>query len=170
MHLAQRIKNKEIGVILTDTIYGIVGLALDREVVDRIYRVKKRDTNKPFIILISSIDDLKKFNISIDEKQIKILNEFWPGPTSVVLGDFAFRIPNKEDLIELIKDVGPIVATSVNKQGNSPINNIEEAKKVFGNELDFYVDSGKCKKSPSILVKLDGEDVYILRGKICLRN
>jgi L-threonylcarbamoyladenylate synthase len=169
-NLAQKLKNKEIGVILTDTIYGIIGLAQDNEISDRIYSVKKRDKDKPFIILISSIDDLRKFNIIVDETQRRLLGEFWPGPTSVVLGDLAFRIPKKEDLIELINLTGPLIATSVNRQGETPINNINDAQDCFKDELDFYIDSGECKNSPSILVKLDGEDVYILRGKICLRN
>jgi len=168
--IAKRLKNKKIGVILTDTIYGIIGLAQDKNVVDRIYKVKKRDKNKPFIVLISSIDDLRKFNVSIDEKQKRLLKEFWPGPTSVILNDLAFRIPKKKELIDLIEDVGPLVATSVNRQGEKAVNNITGARKLFGDEIDFYIDSGECKKNPSILIKLDGENVYILRGKICLKE
>lgn len=60
------LKNKGICVIPTDTIYGILGLALDEKVVEKIYKIRKRKPNKPMIILISSVEDLKKFNLNLD--------------------------------------------------------------------------------------------------------
>lgn len=176
--------NKKIGVILTDTIYGIVGLALDKEVVERIYRVKERNFKKPMIILISSIDDLSNiFGIDLSEKCLNILKEFWPGNVSIILpckkfehlhrglNSLAFRLPNKKELISLIKEVGPIVATSANKEGIKPAENIEEAKEYFGNKVDFYIDGGESYQNPSILVKLKNEnELEILRGKVCLKK
>ena len=176
--------NKKIGVILTDTIYGIVGLALNKEVVERIYKAKERDLKKPMIILISSIDDLSNiFKINLNLKRINILKEFWPGCVSVALpckefphlhrglNSLAFRLPLKKELISLIKKTGPLIATSANKEGGIPAKNIQEAKEYFGNEIDFYIDSGESQESPSLLVKLNNEDeLEVLRGKICLKK
>ena len=176
--------SKKIGVILTDTIYGIVGLALDEEVVERIYKVKERNLKKPMIILISSIDDLSNiFEIHLNEQCLNILKEFWPGNVSVILpckkfehlhrglNSLAFRLPNKKELVDLIKEIGPIVATSANREGEKPAQDIGEAKEYFGDELDFYIDGGRSCQSSSILVKLKNEDeLEILRGKICLRK
>lgn len=176
--------NKKIGIILTDTIYGIVGLALDKDVVERIYKVKKRDIKKPMIILISSIEDLSNiFGINLNQKCINILKEFWPGNVSVILpckkfehihrglNSIAFRLPNKKELIDLIKETGPLVATSANKEGKKPAQSIIEAKKCFHDEIDFYIDGGEPSKNPSILIKLKNEDeLEILRGKICLKK
>jgi len=166
------ILNKKIGVLLTDTIYGIVGQALDKDVVERIYKVKKRNPKKPLIVLISSFDDLSNiFDIKLTNNQIKILNEFWPGKVSVILpctkyehlgrgtNSIAFRLPSNKSLIELVKKTGPIVATSVNKEGDVPAKNIEEAKKYFGNEMDFYIDSGEAKSETSLLINLNSDDV-----------
>ncbi len=63
------IKSGGIGVIPTDTIYGIIGSALQKESVEKIYKVRRRDPAKPFIILISSLVDLELFSISITKKQ-----------------------------------------------------------------------------------------------------
>ena len=60
-------------VIPTDTIYGIVGSALNPQVVERIYKLRKRAQDKPMIIIMSSIDDLKKFNVKLTEKQKEFL-------------------------------------------------------------------------------------------------
>ncbi|MDD3919012.1 MAG: L-threonylcarbamoyladenylate synthase [Candidatus Pacebacteria bacterium] len=180
----QDLTDKKIGVILTDTIYGIVGLALEKDVVERVFRVKKRNPKKPLVVLISSIDDLKSiFEIDLNSKCLNILKEFWPGKVSVVLpckkyphlhrglNSIAFRFPNKKELVDLIKEVGPIIATSVNKEGEIPAKNITEAKECFKNELDFYIDGGEVSKEPSMIVRLvDENELEVLRGKLCLRK
>lgn len=176
--------NKKIGVILTDTIYGLVGSALSEEVVERVYEIKKRNLKKPLVVLISSIDDLKNiFEVNLNEQCLKILKEFWPGKVSVVLpcskfsylhrglNSLAFRVPQKKELRELLKKTGPLFATSANKEGEAPATSIKEAKKYFGKEVDFYVDGGLPSKEPSLIVRLKNEnELEVLRGKICLKK
>ncbi len=92
-------------VMPTDTTYGIVGSALSERTVNEIYRLRKRDLGKPFIILVAGRNDLKKFGVKPTEAQEKILRKVWPvcvrtclrvysrrqaragrpGPTSVIL-------------------------------------------------------------------------------------
>ena len=74
------LKKGGIGVVATDTLYGIVGSALSIKAVQRIYAVKGRDDKKPFIILISSIADLKKFSVRLTTEQKRFLGQEWPGP------------------------------------------------------------------------------------------
>src|SRR5258708_38418358 len=75
----------KIGIIPTDTIYGIVGLALKPDVVERIYKLRKRTPSKPFIILIFGLDDLKKFGVVLNQNQKEFLQKNWPNPLSVIL-------------------------------------------------------------------------------------
>ena len=49
------LKNGGVVVMPTDTIYGIVGSALNLEVVEKIYKLRKRILDKPMIILVGSI-------------------------------------------------------------------------------------------------------------------
>jgi L-threonylcarbamoyladenylate synthase len=79
------LKEGAIGVIPTDTIYGICTSAFNRKSVEKVYKLRKRNPNKPCIILISSFDDLKKFNVKLKSWQRKILEKLWPGKVSVVL-------------------------------------------------------------------------------------
>src|SRR3989304_6798119 len=74
-----------ITVIPTDTIYGLVGSAFSKKAIERIYKIKGRKKTKPFIILISSFNDLKRFNIKPSIKEFKILKKIWPGPVSIIL-------------------------------------------------------------------------------------
>lgn len=151
----------------TDTIYGIVGSALNPETVEKIYFLRKRSLNKPFIILISSLDDLKKFDVNLTEKQQEFLQKNWPNPLSVILPceskkfnylhrgirSLAFRMPKDEDLLELLKEVGPLVAPSANSEGEKVAETIGEAKKYFGDKVSFYM-AGEINLKPSTLIQL----------------
>jgi L-threonylcarbamoyladenylate synthase len=88
------LKEGSIGVIPTDTIYGICTSAFNKKSVEKVYRLRRRNPSKPCIILISSFDDLKKFNVKLNSWQRKILEKLWPGKISVVLSTRIKR-PNK---------------------------------------------------------------------------
>lgn len=166
-----------IGVMPTDTIYGIVGLALSKKAVERIYKVRHRQLKKPMIILIGTENDLKFFDIKIGGKTKKILNRFWPGKTSVILPCFnekfvylhrgtkslAFRLPRLLWLRRFLIKTGPLVAPSANPEGLSPAETIAEAKKYFGKKIDFYLNAGRMTGKPSKLIKISNGKINILR-------
>ena len=64
----------------TDTILGLVGSALRRETVERIYEIRKRDRRKPLIVLIASTRDLARFGITPSPRLAAFLGRVWPGP------------------------------------------------------------------------------------------
>lgn len=159
------LKNGGIAVIPTDTIYGIVGSALNQKTVERIYKLRIRTSEKPFIILISTLDDLEKFDVKLTKKQREFLEKNWPNPVSVVLQigakSLAFRMPKSDNLLKLLKQTGPLVAPSANLEGEKPSETIIEAKKYFGNKV-FYKDDGEIKSTPSTLIKLKNDGSYII--------
>ena len=172
------LKSGKIGVMPTDTIYGIVGSALNTEVVEKIYKLRKRSLGKPMIILISSLNDLNQFNIELTDKQKDFLQKIWPNPVSVVLpcqsekfkylhrgkNSLAFRMPKNKKLLELLKQIGPLVAPSANFEGEKPSETIAEAKKYFGDNVDFYIDGGRLISRPSTIVELNEDGILnILR-------
>ena len=171
---------QENGVVImpTDTIYGIVGKALNKDVVERIYKIRERNPDKPCIILIGDINELKKFSIILSEKQKQVLQKHWPGPVSIVLdctndslaylhrdtSTLAFRLPFPQSLQDLLLKVGPLVAPSANPEARRPSENIEEAKKYFGDSIDLYIDGGELKNKASKLIKLNNDNsVVVLR-------
>jgi L-threonylcarbamoyladenylate synthase len=177
--IAELLNKGNLGVMPTDTQYGLLASALNQKAVKRVYTVRKRSPEKPFIILISSIEDLKLFGIDLNNKpsSIKYLQSIWPNPISVILpctsNDFsylhrgtnslAFRIPKNQVLLEILKETGPLIAPSANTEGQSYAKTIEEAKKYFGDSVDFYKDAGKLESNPSTLIKIEGENIEILR-------
>jgi L-threonylcarbamoyladenylate synthase len=176
--LVKVLKEGKVAVIPTDTIYGVVGRAEDQLVVERIYAIRKRNPEKPCIILISDTGELEKFSISLTLEQKEKLKEFWPGPVSIILdcldekfsylhrgtNTLAFRVPASEELRNLLKQTGPLIAPSANPEGLSPAKTTQEARNYFGDTVDLYIDEGEVVGKASKVIKLHKDGgVSILR-------
>lgn len=174
------LRNGKIGIMPTDTIYGMMGSALTPNTVEEIYLLRKRGTDKPLIVLVSSLDDLNYFDIQLTEEQKKFLQEDWPNPLSVVLScpserlkylhrgknSIAFRMPKNEILLKILKETGPLVAPSANMEGEKPAEDISQAKGDFNDQVAFYVDGGKLVSKPSTIIQLyeDGTKIVLREG------
>ena len=177
-------KEGAVGVVPTDTSYGICGPALNKKTVEKIYKLRKRNPKKPMIVLISSLNDLKKFKVKLKKWQKWILEKIWlaspsqgePSKISVVLPclsekfsylhrgtkTIAFRFPSKKELLKILSISGPLAAPSANWEGYKPAKNISEARKYFGNKV-FYYDAGELKGKPSTLIDITRKPIKILR-------
>ncbi len=156
-----------VGVMPTDTIYGLVGSALSQKTVERIYRLRRRNPKKPVIVLIGDLADLKRFGVKPAPRVKAFLKKIWPGPYSVVLPcphkkftyihrgteTLAFRLPEPKWLRELLRATGPLAAPSANPEGKPPAKTIAEAKKYFGTKADFYV-YGATRAAPSTFLEI----------------
>lgn len=172
--LESLLKNGRVGFMPSDTIYGLSALALAKQAVDRLYAIKARQEDNPFIILFSDIEMLNK--LSIDSKQTAAVERYWPGGLSFIceapqapiwlhrgLNSLAVRIPNHPQLLDLICRVGPIISTSANPSGRKPASNMQEAKKYFGDSLDFYIDAGDISGMPSTIARLKNGKLEVVR-------
>lgn len=171
------LKQGGVGVLATDTLYGLVGSAFSSETVERIYKLKERNPAKPFIVLISSVEDVEKFGIALTAKLVEKLKKHWPGTYSILMpvsgkqfeyihrgtNQIAFRIPDKKDLLELLKQTGPLVAPSANLESMPPAQTIGEAQNYFSADVDFYVDSGELQNKASTILSFEGDEVIIKR-------
>ena len=163
-----------IGVIPTDTIYGVVARAADQSAVERLYHLKQRD-RKTGTTIASNIDQL--VSLGLKRRYLKAVEHFWPGAVSVEipcggelsylhhgLNRMAVRIPDDQALKELLISCGPLMTSSANKKGEPPSNTIAEARAYFGESVDFYVDGGDlCGRQPSTLLRVVDDAIEILR-------
>ena len=82
--VANEIDKGELVVLLTDTVYGIVGDATNLEVIHKVYNVKRRDYSKPLILMVSSIDMLLRYVDDINDLERKLIDKYWPGKLTIL--------------------------------------------------------------------------------------
>jgi L-threonylcarbamoyladenylate synthase len=162
------------GVILypTETIYGLGANALDDEAVLNIFKIKKRDINKPLSVLVRDMQMAKKI-ACIDSKAELILNKIWPGPVTIVLrkkdilpysvtadGEtVAVRISSNPFVQSLMSRLDfPITSTSANLSGEKNMLSSEEINYTFS-KLEFppdtFINAGNLSSDkPSAIIDL----------------
>ena len=174
IELVQLIKSGAIGVLPTDTVYGLVGSARMPSILDQINVLKGRE-QKAGTILAGSVDQLIEFGL--DPLALNKVAHLWPNPISVVIdcdtsvinqiqgsGSIAVRIPANEQLRSLLLATGPLVTSSANLSGKQVVSKIEQATKIFGENVSFYVDGGDLSgNAASTIVKLSGDRLSIIR-------
>ncbi len=130
------LKKDEIFITTTDTLIGI-GSKINKNNLNNIYKLKQRSFNKKIIIMVGSIEQLLKIE-KVDEKAMKYVNEFWPGPTTLIINNNSYRMPNQKGLLKLTLKEGPFFLTSANISGQKNCETIEEAKKTFPSVNKVY--------------------------------
>jgi L-threonylcarbamoyladenylate synthase len=164
-----------LGVIATDTVYGVVARAADQAAVNRLYALKKRE-NKPGTLIAANISQLEE--LGLKHRYLKAVEQFWPGAVSVVIPaadpqleylhqgkmSLAVRVPDDQALQSLLIKTGPLLTSSANRPGEPPAVNVEQAKKYFGGQVDFYQDGGDLsERQPSTVVRIIDDAIEVLR-------
>jgi len=171
----------QIFIYPTDTLYGIGGNPFDKSVILRINALKQRNELKHFILLINNIKNLIAYVEFSSDKHVKILQNLWPGPVTVIFRTnsnaaeqldsktIAFRVPNNKFCLNLLSQIKmPLISTSVNKSEETPILDYVEINEKFKSKVDaiFYTKQ-KRDNIPSTIVDLTEKEPKIIReGKI----
>lgn len=172
--VVELLRSGAIGFMPTDTVYGLSACAINQTAVEKIYRLKQRDDHKPCIILLANVDQATDMNI--DPINFEPVSKFWPAPLSFIVPaeqspeylhrgtkTLAIRMPDSEELRELILKTGPLVSTSANVQDEPVAHTHQRAKEIFGDSLDFYIDAGELNTDPSTIAKLENGQLKIIR-------
>ena len=95
----EALKNGDVVIIPTDTVYGFSGIVCKDFATDvKIKNIKGRDENKPFIQLIASPKDISNYTDDIIPQK---LFDCWPGALTIIVNDknggtTAFRCPGDQ--------------------------------------------------------------------------
>ena len=136
--VVMRLKRGEVGIIPSDTIYGISAIVSDKTM-DRIYEIKNRPQSKKLIVLSDSAS-LEALKVIVQASVASL----WPAPLTVILptrdgGTLAVRVPDDNYLSSLLSKTGPLFSSSVNYSGEMSLLHFEEIYPVFKDKVDFIV-------------------------------
>ena len=166
------LKEGEIIVYPTDTVWGIGCDPFNQKAVDRLFKVKGKKENGVSILIKSK--DLVSEYCNVNSKNLKIVEKLFPGPVTLIMkskvkfakgvtrdGNIAVRVPNNDTAISLVKN-NPIITTSANKHGRNIAKSLDEARKIFGNSC-IYVEGEQPKGIESTIINLTKNSPKILR-------
>lgn len=165
----------------TDTIYGLGANPFNEDAVMSVSKIKGRDENKKYILMIDNLDRLLKYVDVNSERHLDFLLSIWPNPVSVILklnsatksvlknDTCAFRIPSHRFCLKLLSELKmPLISTSANRSSQSPILEpslirdefLYEVEAIFYSEKKPYIES-------STIVDLSGDKPVLVReGRI----
>jgi tRNA threonylcarbamoyl adenosine modification protein (Sua5/YciO/YrdC/YwlC family) len=176
--VAQCLRDGGIIAYPTDTTYGIGCSIFNKKGIERIYRMKERERNKPFSFICSSLSEVTKF-ARVSNVAFKYLKRYLPGPYTFVLEatrdvpdllltrqkTVGIRIPDNRICIELVLALGnPIITTSANLSGEEPVGDPMVIDSTFGNQLDYVVDGAILMTDVSSVISLVGDVPNVLRA------
>ena len=78
----------------TETVYGFGGAA-DYDSVERLVKLKRRPSAKPFLLLVSGSDMLTRLGLHLTRSAARIAARHWPGPVTLVLPGGERRVPDR---------------------------------------------------------------------------
>ena len=151
---------KDGGVIIapTDTVYGFLADAFNLSAVQKIYEIKGREVNKPFLILIKDKECTKSFSdIEIPKKILK----FIPGKVTFIMplklslesklkylkDTVALRVPNNNFISKVLNETPPLVAPSANPKDYGIINDGNKIIELYENKVDLIINNGTIEES-----------------------
>ena len=169
------INDGEIIIYPTDTLYGFGVDATNRNAINNLNLLKKRE--QMYSIILNSIYDIDNFAF-INENKLDYINKILPGPYTVILkskksslsklvnmnsGTIGIRIPKSNFILDVVKKVNkPIVTTSVNIHGQKSIENVIEMEKVFP-KINIFKEDLATNSYGSTIIDLTKNDPKILR-------
>lgn len=163
----------------TDTVWGIGCLVNNEKGAQKIYEIKKRDGQKPLILLGADMDDFAPYIQELPDTAKKLATNYWPGAITIIVKksqktpDFitsgfdtvGLRIPAHPVLREFLNYTKVIASTSANLSGEMASITYEQTKKSIGEKMNFILpDCGiKAKGLASTVVLVENGNCKILR-------
>ena len=184
--IAGTIAHLQAGGVLaypTETVYGFGG-AVDYESVERLVKLKRRPSAKPFLLLISASEMLTRLGLHLTSSAARIAARHWPGPVTLVLPGGERRVPDRlrgpeggvavrwtphPGLTRLIQAYGdPITSTSANLPGVPPAMSATEILEQWSDAVTRgrirVLDGGRLQPSnPSTVIDCTGLRPRVIR-------
>lgn len=180
---ANSIKNGNLVVFPTETVYGIGANGLDENAVNKIFKAKGRASDNPLILHISDRKMLDILVQNIGEIEHKLMDKFWPGPLTIImekknivpynvtagLDTVAIRMPENKIALKLIEESKlPIAAPSANISGKPSGTNITDIIEELKDKVDIIIDGGDTKigLESTVVRVVDNIPIILRPGKI----
>jgi tRNA threonylcarbamoyl adenosine modification protein (Sua5/YciO/YrdC/YwlC family) len=176
---ARALRNGELVVLPTDTVYGLGADAFYPSAVSGLLAAKGRGRDMPPPVLVGTFKAASALVENLGPYGQELIDQFWPGGLTIVcraartlswdLGDtkgtVAVRMPLHPVALDLLKETGPLAVSSANRTGQPAATTVDDAEQQLGDAVSVYLDGGPCSADiPSTIVDLTGSVPRLLRA------
>ena len=178
MLAAQAVRQGEIILFPTETVYGLAADASNPEAIERLFTIKHRPANKPFPVMVSSLEMAREL-VDLGDAQ-EIARDYWPGPLTLVLpaknpgfspacvqdGTIGIRCPHHDVAQAILELAGvPLAVPSANASGEPPATDSAQARYVLANsDIAFRIyQQNPTMGQPTTVLKIEPHTWTILR-------
>jgi protein-tyrosine phosphatase len=184
----QALAEGKLVIVPTETVYGLAASALNPQAVEKLWKLKHRDPNKPLTLAVKSCDDALDYVPDISPLAQRLARRCWPGPLTLVLDDahpdsmvhelpeivrqsvtpnntIGLRVP-AHPIIQAVQRLcaGPLVLSSANRSGQPDAVTANEAMEACQDDVALVLDDGRCRYAqPSSVVRVRDNRLEILR-------
>jgi L-threonylcarbamoyladenylate synthase len=189
--IVRQLQSGKTCVYPTETCYGIGCDATNAGAVERIFVMKKRQKDKPVLMIMSDIAMAKEYVVWTPHVQT-LAQRYWPGPLTIVAqaaqqtvlaagtcaedGSVAFRVTDHPFASALATALGaPLVSTSANIASMKSPYDVASVTDAFAQssvQPDIIIDAGPLTEhAPSTVVSvIDGRVNVLRQGEIVLQT
>lgn len=177
INIANFVKNGEIIIFPTETVYGIGASVYNVNACKRIFEVKGRPSDNPLIVHVSNVKQVRELAF-FGKDVLKVMEKFWPGPLTILLKKrrnvpdivtanlktIAVRMPASNVTRAIIDESFPLAAPSANISGKPSCTNLRDLLEDFEGKVNVIVYTGPCKFGiESTIVDMSGDTPLLLR-------
>ncbi|MBQ2645648.1 threonylcarbamoyl-AMP synthase [bacterium] len=175
------LKNGGIIAFVTDTVWGIGCLPNNKDAVEKIYQIKKRDYSKPLILMSNNKENLYPYITNVSTKAKEIMEKYFPGALTLIFDSsektqkfvtankstVGIRVPDNNVFQRLCEKIdGHVLATtSANISGEPPALTYKSAFETLHNFVDIILENEEdmAKGEPSTVAQITDNKTLIFR-------
>lgn len=170
---------KDGGIIVypTDTVYGMGCDLFNKQGIERIYELKRRNKKEPLSFICADLKDISNYAL-VSNYAYKTMRRLLPGPYTFVLEasrmvpkillakrrTVGIRVPDNKICLSLVRELGhPLINTSAKLEQDEILSDPFEIERKFKNNLALVIDGGILASDQSSVISLIDDVPRLLR-------
>ena len=168
---AQILHDGGIAAVPTDSSYALVCHLDDAHAAEHLRRVRQVDDKHHLTLLCRDLSELANY-ARVDNRQFRLLKGATPGPFTFILDATKevprrFSHPSRRTIGLRVPDhkvLQALLATTLIPPGETaPLNDPQEIRARFERSIQAIVDAGACRREPTTVVDLTGDEPVLVR-------
>jgi L-threonylcarbamoyladenylate synthase len=176
----RRLRDGQLALLPTDTVYGVAAAAELPEACERLYRLKQRPLDQPTAIMLGSVEGLERTLPELTGRSAEICRQLLPGAVTLIVPNpgerfahlcggtpdrIGVRVPHLDTAVAALADaVGGLMITSANERGGPDPARLDQVPPAIRSAAGFEVDGGLLPGVPSTVIDVTEREPRVIRG------